>query len=650
MSWWRCVQQAMGDEGGAVAVLVAVMFPVLFVFSAFAIDGPHWFLDARHLQLQADAGVLAGAQGFNALSCSDTTIENAARNYAGLSGGGGTVYNQLTGLQTTVYPEFNSQTYYPQPSPPPTDTTTFTGSPCKDEMLDLKLTETDLPWYMQAFNLVGIHGGINAHARVSIFQQTTGSGFLPIAVDESAPVAATAYVIDEDASSSGAISTLATIPLIDTGKNSQGQDVWASASPVPVTISKPHVGVVVALSGDKNNTTCPSNSQFVNCFDLSPGPSLIHIQGYATSGTGATLANPVAGSVTLQGGTCADGYFSAATSSCTIGIAATVYDGTTNTTGVTVSATLAGTSYALKYQTTGAYTGQWTATGMNLPAATGSNGIDLTVKCDATVTGSPCYTGKSKNNTSATISDVQRAYAAGSATSGTIENAIVSENGVGDANSFALGSTHNLSVTVDVAGSLQDAQSVSDPLYVMRFGSSTSASQTGAVACPPGGQGGFKTNLINGCSGLYAINTTDAACANTDPTKPTGADCVNTDNGLKTGQLRQGLSTRFANASCPNHWSSYPNIPNDDPRIVAVFITAYGSFGGSGNTAYPIQNFAAFYVTGWDGDPCGSDDAAGKDQLVGHFIKYINPFDSSGGGTQLCQPNSFGTCVAVLTR
>jgi hypothetical protein len=105
----------------------------------------------------------------------------------------------------------------------------------------------------------------------------------------------------------------------------------------------------------------------------------------------------------------------------------------------------------------------------------------------------------------------------------------------------------------------------------------------------------------------------------------------------------------MANAPCPNNWSHFPNIPSTDPRIVQVFITPYGSFGGSGNKPYPIQTFAAFYVTGWDSDTCGSDDPAGKDQLVGHFIKYVNPSSGSGGGGQPCTPTSFGTCIIKLT-
>jgi hypothetical protein len=67
-----------------------------------------------------------------------------------------------------------------------------------------------------------------------------------------------------------------------------------------------------------------------------------------------------------------------------------------------------------------------------------------------------------------------------------------------------------------------------------------------------------------------------------------------------------------------------------------------------GNEDVPIQNFAAFYATGFPGDPCKSDPSTGNAEIVGHFIKYINPLN--GGGEGKCVANSFGECVAVLTR
>jgi hypothetical protein len=646
----RCATVRLRGERGAVTVLVAILIPVLLLLASFVIDVGNWFQHERHLQLQADAGALAGGQFFNALSCDSAAIKNRAMQYSGMTGGSTPVFNQLTGNTTTVSENINTQAYTTQPNQPTPDPTAMTGNPCSDELLDLKLTETPLPWYFQAAGV----GGINAHARVSLLQQTTGTGFLPIGVNETSPVAARAYFINE---ATGNVIT--SVPLVNAGKNAQGDDVWSnSAAPQSVTINTANVGVIIALSGDPNNTTCPSNSKLVNCYDLNPGPSLEHVQGWSASGTGTPMV-PIARSVTLQAGTgitpCADGYFSNATADCTFGVSAKVDVGAIPpTSDIKVNAVVGGTSYPLSYQTA---TDLWTGSA-TLTAATGSGQIDLTVKCTKGASDPACTSTKTS-----TLSDVQRAYAASSTTSGTIDNVVVSEGGVGDANSFQQGTTHNLVVTAAVAGSLQDAQSVGDPLYVMRFPTGNTTSQTGAIACPPGGQGGLKQDLASGCSGTYQCNgstalgcISDSPCANTNPS-PGPADCVNADTGLATGQLRQGMATRMANAPCPNNWSSYPNIPTNDPRIVQVFVTSYGSFGGNGQASYPIQSFASFYIMGWDGDPCNSDTfppgenaGSAKDQIWGHFIQYVDFKNTGGGGSQTCNLNSFGDCVVVLTR
>jgi hypothetical protein len=78
-----------------------------------------------------------------------------------------------------------------------------------------------------------------------------------------------------------------------------------------------------------------------------------------------------------------------------------------------------------------------------------------------------------------------------------------------------------------------------------------------------------------------------------------------------------------------------------------------------------VTDFATFYVTGWTGqgqgfnNPCqgNGDDpvpigADGKEDpgvIVGHFIKYIQA-TGTGSGTTACDPNAFGSCVAVMTR
>jgi hypothetical protein len=53
-------------------------------------------------------------------------------------------------------------------------------------------------------------------------------------------------------------------------------------------------------------------------------------------------------------------------------------------------------------------------------------------------------------------------------------------------------------------------------------------------------------------------------------------------------------------------------------------------------------------------NPCqgNGDDAVPNNDaglIVGHFIKYVNGFNS-GGGTVPCDPQAFAPCVAVLTE
>jgi hypothetical protein len=638
------------DERGAVLATFAIFAPVAILLAALAIDTGNWFLHKRHLQLQADAGVLASAQAFQ--PCSNSAIEAAAHQYSGISGS--PIYNAQVGKTSpaNIHELINSKTYYNQPAL--VDSSASADPPCTSQMVDVKLTETKLPWYWRAFSDVPY---INAHARLQIFQKRTDTGAEPISVNENAPRAAEAYFINE---SDG--KTLARVALTDQGPNSSGEEIWNNAGkPLGVAINAANIGVRIALSGDPNNTTCPSTSQLVTCFDSSSSTTtLVHVQGWSQVGTGSPTT-PLARSVTLSPGTCTDGYFSNTSSTCAIGVQARVDVGTTpNPAGLTVSAVLAGKTVALTYNTTGTYAGQWTGN-PTLPPGTGSNQINLQVKCTGGVTPS-C----SKTKTTA-IEGVQRSYSAG-ANSGSIHSAGISEQ-IGEgllsgADSFQVcetghsSCTHQLVVNVTTSGSLANAQKFTDPLYTMRFGGETSTSQTGAIQCPPGGQGGFRENLEKGCSGTYGPNPEAPGWKCPDGATP--QDCIQTDNGLKTGQLRMGLTQRITAPSngtkyyCPNNWvanngSGVPILPADDSRIVTVFVTSYGSFGGSGSAWYPIQTFATFYVTGWDGDPCKTDDPAGKDQVVGHFIKYTT-LDSSGGGTTTCEPNAFGQCVAVLTR
>jgi hypothetical protein len=123
--------------------------------------------------------------------------------------------------------------------------------------------------------------------------------------------------------------------------------------------------------------------------------------------------------------------------------------------------------------------------------------------------------------------------------------------------------------------------------------------------------------------------------------------------GDKVGQLRQGMDDRLG---CPaNNWSSFPNLPPSDPRIIPLILTPYGSFSTSGGGLVPIIGFAAFYVTGWDGvAKCAANEAfpgsgSSKGDIWGHFVKGIAGINN-GGGTTTCDISALGECVAVLTK
>jgi hypothetical protein len=251
---------------------------------------------------------------------------------------------------------------------------------------------------------------------------------------------------------------------------------------------------------------------------------------------------------------------------------------------------------------------------------------------------------------------VQRAYTAVEAKSGPIQSALVSESGAGDANSFRLCEAGNeaeacepkLVVTIGTLG-LENTESVSENFYSFPV-------KKGINNCA--GSSNFKQRLARGCQGEYAILPEGGTCATTG----TPITCIELESeGVKANDFSAGLNERIlgsakpSTCTSPNHWSTFPNLPKGDPRIVTIVITPFGYEA----EPKPIETFATFYITGWKGsgagfeNPCegnGDDPVTKKGEMVGHFIKYINTTDIESGGTSLCEPDAFGQCVAVLTQ
>jgi Flp pilus assembly protein TadG len=657
-------------ERGAIVVMVALWLPVLLLCMTFVVDVGNWWVHKRHLQMQADSAALAAAGDFT-FPCADGPILQKAADYSG------DLYNaQIGGTPSSrVHRLINSKTFYNQPSSPAPDDT-VTGTPCAASAIDVKLTETDLPWYFKP--MASLLGGrspvvpfINAHARISVNQVDTTAGALPVGVPDVNPKSAHAWFIDED---SGVVLKETALTKVGT---SNGLVVWDNAgTPLPVKFDSTNVnvGVVVALGG-LSSTTC--GQILVQCYDAEaptaagglPTRGIVKVRGYSEAGTGAQPGNPILRDVALVPGTCADPYFSSATTSCTFGVSARVAFGAVAVADSGVTATVGGSTLDLTYN---AASGRWTSpTTLTMPAGTGpvAVGLDWT-ETKGTWNSNTCKVGGGNKCKDTFGTTVHRGFSASDARSGPIKVAQVSENGMQWTNSVERCSsvqtscTHNMVVRIGVAGSLGNAQDRNDPIVALRV---VGGSQNQSLDCDPA-QSNLKAELAGGCAPTYGRNT-GTACPGSVGTlwaSPQPWQCVALQTGAATNQVPAGMNLRImgsekpASCTAPNHWSSFPNLSPSDPRIIQVFLTPFGAFSGSGSNTVPVTDFATFYVTGWTGqgqgfnNPCqgnGDDPVPNNDAgyIVGHFIKYIQTLNT-GGGTTACDLGAFGSCVAVMTR
>lgn len=649
---------AVKEEQGGVLVLVALILPVLILFVSFVVDVGNWFEHKRHLQLQADAGALAGGGSFY-LPCADATVEGEARKYAGDPTQLARYNPQVAHTQdANIHVLINSTAFWNDGGVDYSDG----GPPCAAKMVDVKITESNLPFF---FGLgAKFVPAINAHARVEIQALNNAAGALPVGVPDVNPESARAWFVNETTGE-----TLASTPLIN-GAPVGGLSVWDnSASPVSVPINGAHIGVRVAFSGG-TSTSC--TDPLVQCYDLGSANGILHARGWSTAGSGAQPNPPLARSVTLFPGTCTDPYFTSG-SACTIGVRAVVdFGGDPTAVGAKLEATVGGTTHPLTYS---AATGMWESTGANFfTVGAGAGPVAVTLDWEetiGTVNGETCKT-TGGNKCDGTFGVVQRTFSATEARSGPVKLAQIWESGSFWANSFEQGTTHDLVVKVGIIANMQNAQSESDPIVALRV---MGGSQNQSLDCDPAVQN-LKTELAEGCRPQYTKNT-GTACPDSVAvlhSSPQPWPCVAVQTGGAVNQVPAGLNQRVLGSEkpsvCPplgspghNNWSMFddPGLPPGDPRIVQVFLTPFGSFNGSGNTTVPVTNFATFYVTGWTAqgggfaNPCqgnGDDPVPGNDSgyIVGHFIKYIFALNTGGGSGELCDFTSFGSCVAVLTH
>jgi hypothetical protein len=627
------------NERAGVLVTVALLLPLLLMMASFVVDIGNWWEHKRHLQLQADAAVLAGGSQFQ-FPCTasiDSAIYAQALQYAGPASGNLTApYNPQVGN----VPATNLHITLNGGAAPGT-----AGAPCGTEWVDAVIREDDAPWFLKVANLVGLADpSISAHARAEIMQPSVGLGLVPIGYEESDPQHAAAILVDD---ASGA--TLAAQYLTKIGQSGSVVQ-WNNASaPFTRTIAAgDQLSAVIALSQTTFNLTgsvatiCAQTG--VVCFHDNGGSytGLPYIRGYTTSGTG-TFASPIVKNAFLTVGTCTpDPNFT--TGACSPVLTVTIDTGATQPNKITVSGGGCGGNACTLTQTSpGGNT--WSG---NITSPTGGLGsFTLNGTCSGSTNG--CNKGK----VTFAATPVQRMYVG---PDDPVELAQFIENG-GTTDSMLAGQ-HTFYVNVGVLPALQLATSVNAPLVTLDIQGATS--HTRALDCDPN-IANFKSELISGCNVQYVPNTFTAPWYPCPTANSFGAqpwECVALQTAsISPSQLSDGMATRTGNASgCvnPSNWSSYPNIPDGDPRVITIFRVPFGSFKGSGNQTMPITGFAAFYVTGWGGngsntDPCPNDDPAAAGVMVGHFMKYISKVDNAPA-TQPCDPNDPEACELVLVQ
>ena len=640
-----------GENGGIIA-LTGLLLPALVVLLAVVIQIGNWWVHKRHLQIQVDAAALAAGQQFaDCLHQSGGTVESQMENIA--LDYGGRSWNAQVGTPDSAGPvtlSFQHNAYPPPANPPAAETDVAEGQDaCTSAMFDVKATEAGIPNF---FKLPLLPISVHAHARVQLRLLTELKGLLPVAVPDVRFNYAFATFIDETTGNppSGCPGTC-TIQLQKSGVTG-GEQFWATATPLSVPITSAHIGVRLRLVGGPNpGAAC--DTLYTECYDANSTGGVVHIRGWS-SGSGVSLHN-----AWLLGGSCdPDAYFAKA--DCSGGVQAEIDlgDHTASGAGITTNVWASvdgGGKYPLTkgVGTTGLIT--WTAL-CGLPLG-GPGGHQVSLSWDweqttGTWHGNTCTDkGGNKCKDNGTFGYVQRGFIASLDGSGPVHLVKVGESGISSsgANSFQIGSSHDLTVTISTTGNLSVQAQATDPIVFLRVVGSRNQS----IDCDPDIPN-LRGEIAGGCDKTYEINPT-FTCPDYNALWGTAQpwQCVKTQTGGAVGQVEQGMKDRIlgGSSSCtaPINW---PNYTADDKRIVPLIITPFGSFSGSGNDIMPVIDFGAFYVMGWNGDPCPGAVSVPKGYIAGHFIKYIprNPKGTGDGACYLNDPTQLTPCAAVLTR
>src|SRR5262249_1968063 len=156
-----------------------------------------------------------------------------------------------------------------------------------------------------------------------------------------------------------------------------------------------------------------------------------------------------------------------------------------------------------------------------------------------------------------------RGFVADPVRSGPIQQLQIGDAGAGSsagANSFQAGTSHQLTVTLATLGSLVVQSQASDPAVQLRLAGSGTRSQN-SVDCDPS-TSNLPGEIGAGCSPQYTINT-GSVCPSPNSlwSSPPPWNCVVTQQGVATGQVKQGFQDRIlgggSTCTAPIHWPNW---------------------------------------------------------------------------------------------
>lgn len=651
------------EDRGSVLVAAGVTAAAFVLLGAVVVEVGQWLSHRRHIQVRADAAALAGGQAiaecFNSATQSqaDTDIENAARDYAGITSSKNITpgLDQGTGEQTLI--SFQGNKY-----PDQQGVTRDLGDECSNLMLDVKMAETGIPKFFGFSPLVTVHGW----ARVQAQEIQSLTPTLPLAIPDVRPKqVAVTFVNNATGAALAGCPNGCVFQLSGPVTAASGQlNNWGGSATIPIPAADSNVGMRVGIGSQVGSCAAGSNPTTYSCYDNSGVAGIIDLRSYSSTAVGSQTA-PVLRAVTPN--TCSSTpYFSVlgplnpATGNCDAGVTATVDWGSSGPpANAKVQATIADGSKnppTVALTNTGGNT--WTSTAVSLPIGLGPLPVTMGW-CVGTCSGKSAFTAFNGGN------PVQQIFS-GSDGSGSLQpgGPILAASAIDTdptdpnpgAYSFAQNKPVTLAVAVGLSGGVHlpircpsstagtggSYKCATDPTVLLRFTTgSGNDSQTYAIDC--GGSPNLRDQIENGCADPYSINEPDIC---PDPANPTPTDCATVQTGAATGQVQQGMNERFTvnhdSTTCdPNN---YPNVPDPskDPRAVTLIITDFSAFTGSGGSQasdVPVVTFATFYVTGWDGAPasCTSgqnpinepappqDTSKGQGSNIwGHFIADIN--------------------------